>query len=113
MERIIADGNGMTDYGLLDHLSEELWGMYQNYLGAKPSEIRMDYELFSDDPKYDDAREDNQLWDMPEKFEKVIEMDNVLIPGMSIGYVAFGRYGNHKVIMECNASPFMVYWKEE
>ena len=109
MERMTVDTEWVH---LMEHLGPELWDLYKSYLEASDSEVRMDYNIFADDPTYSDAIEDNELWDIPDGFQELISMDNVLIPGMSIGWVAFGNYKGKKLIMECNASPYQVYWKE-
>jgi hypothetical protein len=55
-----------------------------------------------------------EVWTLPipEHFDCELTMDDVKTPDMSIGLLEFGRYNGRKVILEQNASPLMVYWKD-
>jgi len=100
---------GASNPKMCDWLTEELWSLYKHYLQVScDSEVEFGYDIFKDDPVYNDPYE---LWEEPEGFETLIYMGDVRTPGLSVGCISFGTWKGRRIIMEQNASPFAVYCK--
>lgn len=102
-----------TFYDMTYQLSDLLLNLFLTYLEIDDrSRLRFDYEIFMEEGVTEDDLEEVWALPFPEHFECELSMDDVVIPGMSLGKLQFGRYNGRKVILEQNASPLMVYWRD-
>lgn len=83
--------------------SEEYMQLIRAWLGVTSNDqITTETTIFGFD-------EDEEPWDLPAEFEKVIEIDHLHCPTFTWGYVGLYRYRGRLVVAECNASPWIFY----
>ena len=54
--------------------------------------------------------EDEEPWDLPVVFEKIIEISELHSPTFTWGRVGLYRHKGKLVVAECNASPYIFYY---
>ncbi|MDB4575369.1 hypothetical protein N9112_00235 [bacterium] len=80
-----------------------LTDFYERWLGGAVEEVSstMLIEMYGEEPE--------EVYSLPEGFEKAVEISELSVPGLAVGHVILGTWRGRRCIFEQNASPFLVY----
>ena len=99
--------NGVPDKEYMEIYPEDWHQFVASILGT--SKIELDCKFLEDAEGYDSEEQ----WELPEGITRLIEFENVTLPGLRVGYVALCEYKGVKFLCEQSAAPFVFYRKAE